>query len=42
MTVADFNPVALLGQMLRIPSISGQEGEVARFLVEQDRLDHRR
>jgi [amino group carrier protein]-lysine/ornithine hydrolase len=29
----DFNPVALLEQMLRIPSISGQEGELARFLV---------
>jgi [amino group carrier protein]-lysine/ornithine hydrolase len=37
MTQADYNPVAFLEQMLRIPSISGQEGEVARFLVEQMR-----
>src|SRR5262249_3283698 len=29
------NPVAFLEQALRIPSVSGQEGEVARFLVEQ-------
>jgi LysW-gamma-L-lysine carboxypeptidase len=32
---SDFNPVAFLEQMLRIPSVSGQEGEVARFLVQQ-------
>jgi [amino group carrier protein]-lysine/ornithine hydrolase len=31
----DFNPVAFLEQMLQIPSVSGHEGEVARFLVEQ-------
>jgi LysW-gamma-L-lysine carboxypeptidase len=35
MTHPDFNPVAFLEQMLRIPSVSGQEGEVARFLVQQ-------
>ena len=35
MTYPDFNPVAFLEQMLRIPSLSGQEGDVARFLVEQ-------
>src|SRR6266496_3185497 len=35
MTQADFNPVAFLEQMLRIPSLSGQEAQVARFLVEQ-------
>jgi LysW-gamma-L-lysine carboxypeptidase len=35
--MSDFNPVAMLEQMLRIPSVSGQEGEVARFLVEQMR-----
>jgi LysW-gamma-L-lysine carboxypeptidase len=33
----DFNPVALLEQMLRIPSVSTQESEVVRFLVEQMR-----
>ena len=33
----DNNPVALLEQMLHIPSLSGQEGELARFLVEQMR-----
>jgi LysW-gamma-L-lysine carboxypeptidase len=32
-----FNPVALLEQALRIPSVSGQEGDVAQFLVEQMR-----
>jgi [amino group carrier protein]-lysine/ornithine hydrolase len=37
MTFADFNPVALLEQMLRIPSVSGHESEVARFLVEHMR-----
>jgi LysW-gamma-L-lysine carboxypeptidase len=37
MTISDFNPVALLEQMLRIPSVSGHEGDVARFLVEQMR-----
>jgi LysW-gamma-L-lysine carboxypeptidase len=37
MTQPDLNPVALLEQMLRIPSLSGQEGELARFLVEQMR-----
>ena len=35
MTQSDFNPIAFLEQMLRIPSVSGQEGEVARFLVQQ-------
>ncbi|MEP7190354.1 MAG: [LysW]-lysine hydrolase [Roseiflexaceae bacterium] len=35
MTQPDFNPVTFLEQMLRIPSVSGQEGQVARFLVEQ-------
>jgi LysW-gamma-L-lysine carboxypeptidase len=35
MTQPGFNPVALLEHMLRIPSLSGQEGQVARFLVEQ-------
>jgi [amino group carrier protein]-lysine/ornithine hydrolase len=38
MTQPDFNPVALLDQMLRIPSVSAQEGDVARFLVEQMRV----
>ena len=35
MTQPDFNPVAFLEQRLRIPSLAGQEGDVARFLVEQ-------
>src|SRR6266545_6375807 len=35
MNHSGFNPVALLEQMLRIPSISGQEADVARFLVGQ-------
>src|SRR5215212_755110 len=35
MTQSDFNPVAFLEHMLRIPSVSGQEGQVARFLVDQ-------
>jgi [amino group carrier protein]-lysine/ornithine hydrolase len=35
MTQPDFDPVAFLEQMLRIPSVSGQEAQVARFLVEQ-------
>jgi [amino group carrier protein]-lysine/ornithine hydrolase len=35
MAQPEFDPVAFLEQMLRIPSVSGQEGEVARFLVEQ-------
>ncbi len=35
MTQPDFDPVAFLEQMLRIPSVSGQEGQVARSLVEQ-------
>jgi len=35
MTQPDFKPIALLEQMLRISSVSGQEGQVARFLVEQ-------
>ncbi len=35
MTQPDFNPVAFLEQTLRTPSVSGQEGEVARFLVQQ-------
>ena len=35
----DFDPVALLEQMLRIPSLSGQEAELARFLAgEMGRL----
>jgi LysW-gamma-L-lysine carboxypeptidase len=33
--MADLNPVAFLEQMLRIRSVSGQEGQVAQFLVEQ-------
>ena len=33
--MSDFNLVAFLEQMLRIPSVSGQEGQVARFLVDQ-------
>ena len=37
MTASDFSPVALLERMLRIPSVSGQEGDVAAFLVEQMR-----
>jgi LysW-gamma-L-lysine carboxypeptidase len=37
MTQPDFNPVAFLEQMLHVPSVSGQEGDVARFLVEQMR-----
>jgi LysW-gamma-L-lysine carboxypeptidase len=37
MAQIDFNPVAFLEQMLRIPSVSGQEGQVARFLVDQMR-----
>jgi LysW-gamma-L-lysine carboxypeptidase len=36
-TQPDFNPIVLLEQMLRIPSVSGQEGDVARFLVDQMR-----
>jgi len=35
MAHSDFDPVAFLEQMLRIPSLSGQENQVARFLVEQ-------
>ena len=35
MTRPDFNPIAFLEQMLRIPSVSSQEDQVARFLVEQ-------
>ena len=31
----DFDPVAFLEQMLRIPSVSGQEGDLARFLVAE-------
>src|SRR5262245_5684552 len=34
---SDFNPVALLEQMLRIPSLSGQEAELARFLAGEMR-----
>ncbi|HEU5103934.1 MAG TPA: [LysW]-lysine hydrolase [Roseiflexaceae bacterium] len=37
MSLSDFNSLAMLEQMLRIPSVSGQEGELARFLVEQMR-----
>jgi LysW-gamma-L-lysine carboxypeptidase len=37
MTQPDFNPVTFLEQMLRIPSVSGQEGQVAHFLAEQMR-----
>ncbi|MFL5801439.1 MAG: [LysW]-lysine hydrolase [Roseiflexaceae bacterium] len=33
----DFDSVALLEQMLRIPSLSGQEGDLARFLVAEMR-----
>ena len=35
MALSDFNPVAFLEQMLRIPSVSRQEGDIARFLVAQ-------
>src|SRR5687768_4940621 len=35
--LTDFDPVAFLEQMLRIPSLSGQEGELAHFLVDQMR-----
>ncbi len=39
MTEATFDPVAFLRQMLHIPSLSGQEGELARFLAgEMGRL----
>jgi LysW-gamma-L-lysine carboxypeptidase len=31
----DFDPVVFLEQMLRIPSISGQEGDLARFLAAE-------
>ena len=31
----DFDPVALLEQMLHIPSVSGQESELARFLAAE-------
>jgi LysW-gamma-L-lysine carboxypeptidase len=34
---SNFNPVALLEQMLRIPSVSGQEAQVSQFLVDQMR-----
>jgi [amino group carrier protein]-lysine/ornithine hydrolase len=34
---SDFDPVAFLEQMLRIPSLSGQEAELARFLTDQMR-----
>src|ERR1700752_5016003 len=37
MQLSDFDAIALLERMLRIPSVSGQEGEVARFLVDQMR-----
>jgi LysW-gamma-L-lysine carboxypeptidase len=37
MSEPDFNPVALLEQMLHIPSLSGQEAQLARFLVDQMR-----
>jgi LysW-gamma-L-lysine carboxypeptidase len=37
MTQPEFNPVALLEQMLRIPSVSGQEAHLAHFLVAQMR-----
>jgi LysW-gamma-L-lysine carboxypeptidase len=37
MEIDDFNPVALLEQALRIPSVSGDEGQVAAFFVEQMR-----
>src|SRR5215204_4238078 len=35
MTQPDFNPIAFLEQMLHISSVSGQEGQVARYLVDQ-------
>jgi [amino group carrier protein]-lysine/ornithine hydrolase len=38
MTQPDFNPIAFLEQMLHIPSVSGQEGQVARYLVDQMQL----
>jgi LysW-gamma-L-lysine carboxypeptidase len=34
-SASDFDPVALLEQMLRIPSLSGQEAELARFLADE-------
>jgi [amino group carrier protein]-lysine/ornithine hydrolase len=34
---ADFDPLTLLEQMLRIPSLSGQEAELARFLAAEMR-----
>ena len=37
MMVSDINPAALLEQMLRIPSVSGEERDVAAFLVDQMR-----
>src|SRR2546429_310849 len=37
--ITDFDPVAFLERMLRISSLSGQEGELAHFLVaEMQRL----
>jgi LysW-gamma-L-lysine carboxypeptidase len=33
----DFDPVAFLERMLRIPSVSGQEGQLARFLADEMR-----
>jgi LysW-gamma-L-lysine carboxypeptidase len=35
--VSNFNPVALLEQMLHIPSLSGQEADLARFLASEMR-----
>jgi LysW-gamma-L-lysine carboxypeptidase len=37
MQIDNFNPLALLEAALRIPSLSGQEGDVAHFFVEQMR-----
>src|SRR5689334_19890687 len=35
--ITNLDPVALLEQMLRIPSFSGQEGALARFLAAEMR-----
>jgi [amino group carrier protein]-lysine/ornithine hydrolase len=37
MIVSDFDPVAFLEHILRIPSLSGQEAELAHFLVAEMR-----
>src|SRR5689334_16870104 len=37
MLMSDFDPLAFLERMLRIPSLSGQEAELAQFLVAEMR-----